>query len=90
MSGLPLLEERIATLPSALSQALATPLPAGIERLATLDRFVVTGGGMSEGPARVLVALLRRAGRDATFVPQSRFVDWPEPPAPRSALVLFS
>ncbi len=90
MSGLDLLAERIATLPAALAAALATPLPAGSERLAGMERFVVTGGGMSEGPARVLVALLRRAGRDAAFVPQSRFVDWPEPPAARTGLVLFS
>lgn len=90
MSGIELLGERIATIPAALAETLATPLPDGIERLASMHRFVVTGGGMSEGPARVLTALLRRAGRDAVFVAQSRFVEWPEPPAPRTALVLFS
>ncbi|MEO6951260.1 MAG: hypothetical protein ABI321_05550 [Polyangia bacterium] len=90
MSGIDLLAERIGTIPAMLTMAVAIPLPDGIERLAAMDRVVVTGGGMSEGPARVLVALLLRAGRHATFVSQSRFVDWPEPPAPRTALVLFS
>ena len=60
------------------------------ERLCTRSRYVVTGGGLSEGPARVLVALLRGAGRDARFVPQSAFVDWTEPPDEQCALVLFS
>ena len=90
MSGIELLGERISTIPAALEEMLATPLPGGIERLRSMKRFVVTGGGMSEGPARVLTALLRRAGLDAAFVAQSRFVEWPEPPAPRTALVLFS
>lgn len=84
-----LLATRVAEIPAAVRAAGAVPL-SGVERLASMDRFVVTGGGLSEGPARVLVALLQRAGRLARFVPQTRFVGWPEPADPRCGLVLFS
>lgn len=93
-----LLAERIAAIPAALAQAAAASPPAELAQVLAARRFVVTGGGLSEGPARVLVALLQRQGRAARFVPLSTFAEpqlskpvWPgreqaDPPA----LILFS
>ncbi len=83
-----LLAERIASIPSAVRVACAAALP-DLARLAAADRIIVTGGGLSEGPARVLVARLQRAGRAACFVAQSEFAR-DEEREPNAALVLFS
>jgi creatinine amidohydrolase len=85
-----LLSERLATLPGHL-RAVRAAVPRDLLRGA--GRVVVTGGGLSEGPARLLVALLRqRLGLSADFVPQSEFAlrALPELPGPADALVLFS
>lgn len=71
------LGERMASLPSALSEALGvldqTAMP--IAPLSSVDAPIcVTGGGMSEGPARFLVALLVERGTQAEYVPLSEFV----------------
>lgn len=90
-----LLAERIAAIPAALAQAAAAPPPA-LDTLLESDLFIVTGGGLSEGPARVLVALLQRLGRPARFVPQSTFAEaaLPRPGwlvrSSAPALILFS
>jgi hypothetical protein len=90
-----LLAERIAGLPAALAEAATAPLPGDAESFrsfAASDRFIASGGGLSEGPARVLVALLRRMGRDARFVSQSELARIPDAGADvaGAALVLFS
>jgi hypothetical protein len=69
-----LLAERAGRLPSELTRAAASenvglPLPRG-ER----TRFVVSGIGASEGPARVLVAVLAEIGFAGVFVPVSGFL----------------
>jgi hypothetical protein len=67
----PLLSERLRALPEHL-RAVKDAVPPDV--LSGAERVVVTGGGLSEGPARFLVALLRqRAGLSAEFVPQSEF-----------------
>jgi creatinine amidohydrolase len=85
-----ILSERLAELPAAIARASHAALP---EAFVSLDRdvpVVATGGGLSEGPARVLVALLQRAGRTARFVPQSAFSIPSAPADPRALLVMFS
>lgn len=84
-----LLLDRIAAIPRVLDEVLRAPLPAELSRIAAAPRFVVTGGGFSEGPARVLAALLTRCGRPARYLPLSSFA---VPSLPRSdaALILFS
>lgn len=85
---LALLRERVAAIPHALRDMLEAPraehdvraLPDGAE-------VIVTGIGLSEGPARALVALLcHLRGVRARFAPLSAFS---EPPR-GDALVLFS
>lgn len=105
------LAERLAALPQHLRATLATlaalrehtlplsqPLPQPLSWAAA--PIWVTGGGMSEGPARFLCALLSVQGIAATYLPLSEFVaadlslssDEPEksPREPRGTLVLFS
>jgi hypothetical protein len=85
-----LLSERLRALPDHL-RAVRDAVPRDLLRDA--QRVVVTGGGLSEGPARFLVALLRqRLGLSADFVPQSEFaVRAPSDLAPMGdTLVLFS
>jgi creatinine amidohydrolase len=88
-SGAALLAERIAAIPELLSETLRRPSPAALLELTRAPRFIVTGGGLSEGPARVLVSLLERAGRSARFLPLSAFAE-PALPASDAVLVLFS
>lgn len=94
-----LLAQRIAAIPAALAVAAAASPPAELAELLQFERFVVTGGGLSEGPARVLAALLQRLGRTARFVPLSTFAEpqlsqpsWLSSAAmgPAPALILFS
>jgi len=64
-------ESAIASLPEQLAQALVAPLPA---RPAQAYQTVVTSGiGASEGPARLLSALLAERGVAARFSPLSDF-----------------
>lgn len=84
------LEQRLASLPGTLRAALSTLASSGLAPLADAEGPVlVTGGGMSEGPARYLVALLAAAGRAAAYVPLSEFVA-PSVPLAGGTLVLFS
>ncbi len=71
--GLSLLESRCRGVPDVLRSVLAAPLPS-LRSLARRERWVVTGIGGSEGPARVFAALLRRHLHvAASFVPLSAF-----------------
>jgi fructoselysine-6-P-deglycase FrlB-like protein len=71
--GLGLLRDRCADVPAVLRAALAVPLPP-LDAVARRTRWVVTGAGASEGPARVFAALLRRhLHACAAFVPLSAF-----------------
>ncbi len=83
-----ILRERARLLPNELARAAAVendplPLPRG-ER----TRFVVTGLGASEGPARVLVAVLAEVGLAAVFAPASAFLAPVAPPG--DVLVIVS
>ena len=72
------LGERLASLPSTLAEALDVLERAAmpIAPLSSVDAPIwVTGGGMSEGPARFLVALLVEQGTHSEYVPLSEFVD---------------
>jgi hypothetical protein len=72
-TGLELLAARIDTLPALLDETLRVPLPP-LEGFARARRWVTTGIGGSEGPARVMAGALRSAlGVCASFVPLSRF-----------------
>lgn len=83
-----LLAARLRHLPAQLHLAwsrLAALAGQGCPPLAPGDGPVlVTGGGLSEGPARLLVALLREAGVRCAYAPLSQFV------APRSSSVSSS
>jgi hypothetical protein len=81
----------MAELPTAIAQASLAAVPEAIRALTGRDLPVVaTGGGLSEGPARVLVALLQSAGRRARFVPQSAFAVDENVGDPSALLVMFS
>lgn len=72
-AGMELLAARIAALPDVLDETLRIPLPP-LDGFARATRWVTTGIGGSEGPARVMAGALRRArGVCASFVPLSRF-----------------
>lgn len=97
-----LLTERCATLPDVLTAVLAEAGDPALRpdlRLAAappdgLRRFVVTGIGASEGPARLLAHLLSvELGLPARFVPLSTFAAPPARVAPclrGAALLAFS
>lgn len=89
LAGLQLLRARCRAAREALCAQLrapmATPALADLPR----RRFLVTGIGVSEGPARCLAALLRRGGRCAAFLPLSAFAGG-IPEGPFDTLVLFS
>jgi len=73
-AGLALLAARVAALPETLAEAARVPLPA-LDALRGARRWVTTGVGGSEGPARVMAAALRESlGVCASFAPLSRFV----------------
>lgn len=87
--GVELLAARVAALPDALAATRAFPLP-DLGALRAARRIVTTGVGGSEGPARVLAALLReRAGACASFAPLSRLA-CADAPLDDAALVVFS
>ncbi len=69
-----LLASRCAAVPSTLREALSAPLPTIPRAMRDAGRWVVTGTGASEGPARLFAwALRHHAGRCAEFVPLSSF-----------------
>lgn len=69
LSGLPLLDARLAALAPTLRRCLDTSLPT-LPAPPHDAPFVATGIGASEGPARVFAALARRRlGARAEFVP---------------------
>lgn len=72
-AGLELLAARLSALPALLDETLRVPV-GPLEGFARTRRWVVTGIGGSEGPARVMAGALRSAlGACASFVPLSRF-----------------
>lgn len=84
-----LVESRCAAARRHLAEALARPFdPPRLEEPAR-RRYLTTGVGLSEGPARVLAALLQGAGLCAAFRPLSSFAVQP-PPGAWDTLVVFS
>jgi hypothetical protein len=86
-----LLESRIRSVPSQLARA-SSPV---LRDLGLLERWVVTGVGGSELPARLLTHLLCAASFQAQFAALSSFVEDPDEPlsaavANADALVVFS
>lgn len=72
-AGRSLLSSRIDALADALEETLRAPLPR-LDDLSPATRWVTTGIGGSEGPARVMAAALRASGeRHARFAPLSQF-----------------
>lgn len=65
-----ILRERLAARSAATDHALTVTLPALEPR-----RWMTAGVGASEGPARLLAALLRDGGIEAEYVPLSAFFD---------------
>ena len=83
-----LLRDRAARLPEELTRAALgenrpLPLPRGDR-----TRFVVSGLGASEGPARVLCAVLAEVGLAAVYAPVSAF--FAAAPPPGDVLVIVS
>lgn len=83
------LEERVRLIPRQLEASVEAPLPSDDESLDAETRFVVTGVGASELPARTLSQCLRGAGFDASFLPVASFLD-ATPIFGKTALVVFS
>jgi creatinine amidohydrolase len=82
--------ERLAALPALLAAVPAAVGPALLSGDARARRFVVTGGGFSEGPARYLVAwLVHELRLDAIYLPLSAFAG-PAHAPPGDTLILFS
>lgn len=79
-----ILRDRAARLPAELAVVLAAEVPALPLPRGDRTRFVVTGLGASEGPARLLVALLAELGLPAVFAPVSAFFG----PAPRGDVLV--
>ena len=73
-----LVRRRVLALPSELTRSLALPPPTPPSAQAARGRWVVTGVGASEGPARILVAALRETlGVVAELAPVSAFFEDP-------------
>jgi hypothetical protein len=87
--SLAVLERRIASIFPTVRELLARPFPARASSCEA-GAFVVTGVGGSEGPARLLVGALVRAGRPARFVPMSALIEGTFEPSSNEALCLFS
>ncbi|HEY1954873.1 MAG TPA: hypothetical protein VGH28_04660 [Polyangiaceae bacterium] len=68
------LAERVGCVAAEVERALAAPLALPGD-LGSHRRWITTGVGASEGPARLLAALLRADGRVADFAPISSFAD---------------
>ncbi len=69
-----ILSERAHRLPAELAAVLSADVPALPLPRGDRTRFVVSGLGASEGPARFLSALLAGLGLPAVFAPVSAFV----------------
>jgi hypothetical protein len=74
--SLAVLEERALLVAGEVERAMRLPLD--LPDIEPAARWISTGAGSSEGPARLLAALLRARGRHAEFVPISTFLG--EPP----------
>jgi hypothetical protein len=72
-ASLALLRQRAARTLDALDGDLSLPSPTLPRHFATARRFVATGAGGSEGPARAFVAALEEQGIAARFRPLSTF-----------------
>ncbi len=68
------LGRRARSIPQEIARALAAPPPLLSAELAA-GPWVVSGIGASEGPARLLAALLRDVGARAEFSPASSFLE---------------
>jgi creatinine amidohydrolase len=82
------LERRLGQVPAALSALgsdISPPLPAAFARL---ERFEVSGIGASEGPARLLVALLHELSIHARFAPAVEYMQ--RRGDDRTGLIVFS
>jgi hypothetical protein len=77
MKSLAMLEERVERVAGEVERAMTAPL--GALDVGPSATWITTGAGASEGPARLLAALLRRKGRLADFTPVSAFVGEPPP-----------
>lgn len=85
-----LVAQRLALLPTLLAEVLSACRAQAVETLRTAPQpILITGGGLSEGPGRLLGAMLRAVGVAADFVPLSEFVGEQVPQA-GGTLVLFS
>lgn len=90
MSALAQLAARCREVGQVLAATLAAPPPPLPWAEAAPRRWLVTGVGASEGPARFLVHLLRRElDARARFAPLSAFLLEPDAP-PADVLVVFS
>nr|MCU0684246.1 hypothetical protein [Polyangiaceae bacterium] len=90
MSYLELLASRCRGVASVLAATAASPPPDLPGARGAGLRWLVTGIGASEGPARFLVHLLRtELGLRARFAPLSSFLPERDAP-PADALVIFS
>jgi len=88
-TGLARLDARLDALVPTLQATLDAPLPALPAAARTACPWITTGIGASEGPARVLAALVRRRlGDRAEFAPVSALAD--EGLAPGATHVVFS
>ena len=68
------LAERVGCVAAEVARAMAMPLDLPGD-VASHRRWITTGVGASEGPARLLAALLRAGGRLADFAPISSFAE---------------
>ncbi len=68
-----LLEERIGEVAAEVERSLCAELSID-DDVASCARWITTGTGASEGPARLLAALLRERGVVADYAPISSFV----------------
>jgi hypothetical protein len=83
--------ELLAARAHAVAGHLDEVLRAPIDDAPAARSFAVTGGGLSEGPARFLAALLEEdVGVRATYAPLSEFAARAIAPPREDALVLFS
>jgi hypothetical protein len=85
LSSVTRLAERVGAVAAEVERAMAVPLVLPHEVLAC-RRWITTGVGASEGPARLLASRLRAGGRVADFAPVSSFADG-APPADACVVV---
>lgn len=83
------LHELVATLPEVVTRAAGAPARPP-QRPGAVRRWLITGGGLAEGPAQALAQTLAEdAQLDARFVPQSAFVG-ADPRWRDAGLIVFS